>query len=159
MPAFGPRTGWTALAHSLVLALAWAGSSCATRDSGYKISDETVAFIRPGITTRADVIENLGPPLYELKEPHVVAYSWGKMRAVGGKPVGVGEQAYQRQEMGYAVAPGPPEETGLVETRRWVYCLALDPGNRVTRTGKIELEGATSLAQAVGAWAGANPKR
>jgi hypothetical protein len=41
----------------------------------------------------------------------------------------------------------------LVETRRWVCCLALDEHDLVTRVGKIKIEGANSLEQAVRAWA------
>src|SRR6516225_12350562 len=59
---------------------------CATSESGYKISDETIAFIQPGVTTRADVVENLGKPLLELNDPRVVAYSWGKVRATAVAP-------------------------------------------------------------------------
>jgi hypothetical protein len=130
-------------------------AGCASRDSGYKVSNETVAFIQLGVTTRAEVVENLGTPLFELKEPHVAAYSWGKLRATGGNPAAAG-QGYQRQEMGTAIPAGPVEETGLIETQRWIYCLRLDAGNRVTRAERIKLEGATSLEDAVRKWAGSN---
>jgi hypothetical protein len=127
-------------------------SGCATRDAGYKISDETIAFVQPGVTTRAEVLENLGTPLLELKDPRVIAYSWGKMRATGGKPV-VTDETMRARDMGYNPMPEPLEETGLVETRRWVFCIALDGQERVTRVGKIKLENAGSLEKAVRDWA------
>jgi hypothetical protein len=127
-------------------------SSCATETSGYRISNQTVAFIEPGATTRADLIENLGPPLLALPDLRVVAYSWGKVRLVAGRaPVQGGVQSNYGE--GYNIGPTVPDEPGRVESRRWIYCVALDENDRVTRHGPMELTGATSLEKAVRAWA------
>jgi hypothetical protein len=149
------RHNWRPAFWALIFG--WALAGCATRDSGYKISNETIAFIQPGVTTRSEVIENLGTPLLELKGPRVVAYSWGKMRATGGGTQAVRDQTMGGREMGYGVGTAPTEETGLVETRRWVCCIALDDKDRVARVDKIKLEGATSLEKAVRQWAGTRP--
>ena len=141
--------------HCGAVALIWviglSLSGCATRDSGYKISEETIAFVQPGVTPRSEVVENLGPPLLELKNPHVVAYSWGKMHLTGTKPT-VGQDPMQGRPMGYGTA-APPEEGVSVESRRWICCLSLDDNDKVVRVGRIELQGAGSLEQAVRAWA------
>ncbi len=136
-------------------------AACATRDSGYRITKETTAFVQPGVTTRADLIENMGPPLLELKDPHVLAYSWGKVhpkavaRAPGQDPsMAPGGAANQA---GYSAGPSPLEETGSVETERWVYCVALDDHDRVTRSETVKLEQAPSLEIAVRRWANAHP--
>ena len=133
------------------------------RQSGYKITEETIAFIQPGVTSRTEVIENLGPPLLELKEPkepHVVAYSWGKMRVSGVKPSTREDpmvQATESQRMGYQVAPPLGEPAQLIETQRWICCIALDDKDRVTRVERVEVSGAGSLEQAVRGWAAKAP--
>jgi hypothetical protein len=139
----------------LALALCCGVPGCATRDAGYKISDETVAFIQPGTTTRSEVVENLGTPLFELRNPTVLAYSWGKVRPTGGNAA-ARQEAMQSRRMtfgSYETGPPPIDDTTLVETRRWVFCVELDEANRVTRTGRLKLEGAESLEQAVRRWA------
>jgi hypothetical protein len=145
--SWAQRYTWIGL-FALVLALA----GCATRDSGYKITDETIAFIQPGMTTRSDVVENLGTPLLELRDPHVIAYSWGKMRASAAKPA-IRDPAITERNMSYGVTPQAFEDGGLVEMRRWICCVALDEKDRVTRFGKVKIEPASSLEQAVRAWA------
>jgi hypothetical protein len=128
-------------------------TGCATRDSGYKISNDTVAFIQPGTTTRAEVIENLGPPLFELNDLHVSAYSWGKMRLTsGGKPVS--SEGMDPRQMGYSTGPSPSDTGPMVESRRWLYCIAYDDQGKVTRLERIKLEGAPSLEAALRDWAG-----
>jgi hypothetical protein len=142
----------------LALSLGWVLAGCATQESGYKISEETIAFIQPGTTTRSDVIENLGTPLLELKEPRVVAYSWGKVRATGNRSSSaVYDDAMRNRNMAYSSIPEPVEETGLVETRRWLCCVGFDDKDRVTRVEKLKLEGAGSLEQRVRQWAAAAP--
>jgi hypothetical protein len=137
-----------------VLAAACGLTSCATRDSGYKISEETIAFIRPGETTRAEVIENLGPPLLELRDIRASAYTWGKMRlAVSGKQVMREDPLQSRQMTGYSLAPPPSEEGTLVEHRRWLCCLAFDDQGKVRRVERIRVEGSPSLEKALRDWA------
>jgi hypothetical protein len=128
---------------------------CASQDSGYRISNETVAFIRPGVTTRTEVVENLGPPLFELKDPHVVAYSWGKVHGTVSRAAvsQSANPALRPSQSGYAPEPAAPEETGTVESHRWICCVALGPQDRVTRFGTFEVQGATSLENAVRQWA------
>ena len=137
----------------LVGLTAWGVSGCATREAGYRISDESIAFIQPGVTTRSEVVENLGTPLLELQEPHVIAYSWGRLRVTAAsKPIGQDVNIGTRP-MDYAVGPAPSQEGGLVETKRWVCCIALDSNNRVTRFEKLRLESVPSLEEAVRQWA------
>ncbi len=140
-----------------VVCACWLLAGCATHESGYKISDETIAFIQPGVTTRSEVIENLGTPLFELQKPHVVAYSWGKLRATAGTRVSQ-DTAIGGRQVDYPMGATPAEEGGLVETKRWICCIALDDGNRVIRLEKLKLEGAASLEQAVRQWAETNPR-
>jgi hypothetical protein len=136
---------------ALALLLCCGLSSCVTRDSGYKISEETIAFIKPGRTTEAEVIENLGPPLIEFKDLRVCAYSWGKVHvASSGKGSMPMETTDIRQ--GNQVGP-PPDEGTLIETRRWLCCIAFDEKGEVTRVQRITVEGARSVEQALRDWA------
>jgi len=151
-----PTISW----RGMILGLTILGlvSACATRDSGYKISEETIAFIKPGATSRSEVIENLGPPLLELKDPPVVAYSWGKMRVAGGARASANDDPMLRADRtGTAIIPPTGEQSELVETRRWICCIALDQKDQVTRVERVELPGAGSLEQAVRAWAASKP--
>lgn len=142
---------WFQITAVLLLVL----SGCATRQGGYKIGDDTIAFIQPGITSRAEVVENLGPPLLDLPDIRVSAYSWGKLRVTGGQPEPRQPGLSDRQSS-YAGTPAPPvEERGLVEGRRWVCCIAWDGEDRVQRLERIEVQAASSLEQAVRRWAGA----
>jgi hypothetical protein len=139
----------------MVLALAWSG--CAARDSGYKITDATTAFIQRGVTTRAEVVENLGPPLFEIEDRGVAAYSWGRVRATGGRTP-AGDPSMPSRRMSSTPELGAFDETGLIETQRWVYCIAYDQNGRVQRAERVKLNGAgISLEQAVRRWAGAAP--
>jgi hypothetical protein len=130
-------------------------TSCATRDSGYKISNETIAFIQPGVTTRSEVVENLGTPLLELKDPRAVAYSWGKVHAVGGKVHG--DENMRAREMGSTLLTDPNDEVSLIETKRWICCIALDDKDRVKRVETIKTPGGISVESAVRAWALGKP--
>ncbi|MFO1498940.1 MAG: hypothetical protein U1G07_11210 [Verrucomicrobiota bacterium] len=125
---------------------------CAMRESGYKISDETIAFIQPGKTTRAEIVENLGQPLLDLPDIRVLAYSWGKVRATGGNAMASHEGMQNRPISGYAVEPGPYQEGGSVEARRWICCVAFDENSRATRVERIRLEGAASVEKATRDW-------
>ena len=44
--------------------------------AGHKITDENTAFIQPGITTRIDVMRELGQPSMEFEDQQIVAYAW-----------------------------------------------------------------------------------
>jgi hypothetical protein len=150
------REFWMQMA-ALLLGACWL-SGCASRETGYRISEETVAFIRPGSTTRAEVMENLGPPLFELQNPRVLAYSWGKVHGVVTKPV-TQEQMPIPGQVGYEPPLNDPSDnTTSVESRRWIYCIGLDDQGRVTRQGKFELRGADSVENAVRRWAAVETK-
>ncbi len=133
----------------LILLLTAILPGCASRDSGYKISKDTVAFIEPGVTTRAEIVENLGPPLLELHEPRASAYSWGKVRVSGSQPV-VRDERLEPRQMGYSTTPSTWQES---ESRRWAFAIAWDENDRVKRTERIKVEGITTLERAVREWA------
>jgi hypothetical protein len=40
------------------------------------MSGDRIAFIRDGVTTRAEVVETLGSPLYDLQPERAIAYTW-----------------------------------------------------------------------------------
>lgn len=149
-----PSLSWIRTGLSLALVCGFA--ACATRDSGYKISNDTVAFIQPGITTRADVLENLGQPLLEIPDLNVTAYSWGKMRVTSnGKSASAAAGGVDPRQAASQMGPSSFDEDGgmLVESRRWAYCIAYNDRGKVTRAERIKVEGAPSLEKAVRDWA------
>ena len=138
----------------ILLGCALAG--CASRNVGYRISNETVEFIQPGVTARSEVVDNLGPPLIEIQNPHVVAYSWGKVRSGVNAPAGPQDQpVVMPGNSTYATPPPPPpmSDTAGTETERWIFCIALDAKDRVQRVGRLQLQGSGSLVNAVRQWA------
>ena len=44
------------------------GFGCSTTVSGNRISKEQLSFIQPGVTTKREIIENLGPPTWEWEK-------------------------------------------------------------------------------------------
>jgi hypothetical protein len=139
------------------LALLILGSvGCATSVTGHRISDKAIAFVHPGVTTRSEIVENLGPPLIEPKAPEVAAWSWGTGKAklapsgpeqvaVTGWPGNVTADSF--------VDTTPYSEIGSVEKRRWIYCLAFDAQGVVTRSARVEVKAGTSLEEVVKRWA------
>jgi hypothetical protein len=109
------------------------------------------------VTTRAELVDNLGPPLFELGNPHVVAYTWGKVRPTGVKPAASVQGMGPSDQVGYAARQPAVEEGALVESRRWIYCVALDDQNRVVRSETVKMEGENSLESAVRRWAASPP--
>jgi hypothetical protein len=59
-----------------VIALLLACGGCSHTTAGLKMSGDRIAFIRDGVTTRAEVVETLGQPLYDLQPERAVAYAW-----------------------------------------------------------------------------------
>lgn len=63
--------------------------------AGRQITTEMTAFIQPGVTTRADVIRELGEPYQELTAQRIFAYRWEMLTmyvpwALGGRGGAVG---------------------------------------------------------------------
>jgi hypothetical protein len=52
-----------------IIILAFFSSSCATSEMGRYITPQGLAFIEKGKTTRAEVIQRLGPPMSEGPDP------------------------------------------------------------------------------------------
>jgi hypothetical protein len=148
-----PSKSWIATGLSLFLVCGLA--ACATRDSGYKISNDTIAFIQPGVTTRAEVLENLGQPLIDIPDLNVAAYSWGKMRvSSNGKSAAAATGGVDPRQSNYSMGPAPSDDDSvLVESNRWAFCIAYTEQGKVARIERIHVEGAPSLEKAVRDWA------
>ena len=62
---------------------------------GSRIQDTATSLIKPGITTRAQVIQKLGEPNLDMPELHLIAYSWAQTDynlywvAAGSAPPGI----------------------------------------------------------------------
>ena len=82
MKAILPR----ASALVLALAVSVASCGCAGVSAGHRIGADTIAFITPGITTKQEVLENLGSPLFDLEGGRLIAYYWettGQLKVAG----------------------------------------------------------------------------
>jgi hypothetical protein len=88
-------------------------------DVGRRITKNQLAFVRPGITSKSDVIAQLGEPDVIWENERVLAYNWDVIRSK--YLVGV-------------LGPGSSPPFGTVENR--VHCVLLfrfDPEDRVER--------------------------
>jgi len=108
------------------------GSGCRTTVSGTKISQEQIAFIQPGGTTKREIIENLGPPTWEWEKQRGIAYKWEK---------GV---AYETQELSSG--------TEFVGFSSSAFCAAFDENDRLIKRTFIKAEGSNELKDAVLKW-------
>ena len=47
--------------------------------AGTKLESTTISFIKPGRTTRAEVIQKLGEPSLDMPELDLIAYTWAQV--------------------------------------------------------------------------------
>jgi len=108
------------------------GFGCSTTVSGTRISKEQLSFIQPGVTTKREIIENLGPPTWEWEKQRGIAYKWEK---------GV---AYETQELSSG-----KEFVGFSSS---AFCAAFDENDRLIKRTFIKAEGSNELKDAVLKW-------
>ena len=61
--------------------------------SGEKISDKQLVFIEQGITSKSEIIDQLGPPDIHLLDTNIFAYNWQTRQAIMIWVIGGGEGA------------------------------------------------------------------
>lgn len=64
------------LAGLFVAVLAMVMAGCSHVIAGNEISLAHIAFIRPGVTSRTEIVENFGRPMWESEDATVIAYFW-----------------------------------------------------------------------------------
>ncbi len=125
------------------LALWGSGAGCAPNS----FPKESLAFVRPGETTRADVIENFGTPEYDLADPHVIAYL---KDTIGGN---VPQSRLDRTASPLLFQ----DEKDPVGRETELLCFLLDAHDRVQRFGKVTIDGKTPTRTALNKWARGEP--
>lgn len=125
-------------ASSLVLALAVSAATCgcASVSAGYRIKPDAVSFITPGITTKQEVLENLGSPLFDLEGGRLIAYYWETTGQLKASFFGFGPEAGEI---------GPKQ-------KQWAFCVAFDVGGRVARRATISTKHDETVHDAVLKW-------
>jgi len=108
------------------------GSGCRTTVSGTKISQEQIAFIQPGGTTKREIIENLGPPTWEWEKQRGIAYKWEK---------GV---AYETQ--------GLSSGDGFAGFTCSAFCAAFDENDRLVKKTFLKEGSSDELKDAILKW-------
>jgi outer membrane protein assembly factor BamE (lipoprotein component of BamABCDE complex) len=111
-------------------------SGCARVSAGYGIQPGTVSFITPGITTKQEVLENLGSPLLDLEGGQLIAYFWettGQLKA---------SWYWFGRELGQV---GPKQS-------QWAFCVAFDAAERVSRHATISIMNDETVCVAVLKW-------
>ena len=97
---------------------------------------DTISFITPGITTKQEVLENLGSPLLDLEGGRLIAYYWettGKLKA----------SWFWFGREGGEIGP---------KQKQWAFCVAFDVSGRVTRRATISTENDETVRDAVLKW-------
>jgi len=115
---------------------------------GRKLAPADVAFIQPGVTTRAEVVAKLGTDFTALPKERAIAYSW-EMKGGGGV-------WWYFLVAGYAgaAANGGSWEGG------WRACfIAFDEQGVVTATAFKQPSTRTSLHEHLYAWVGFQPAK
>jgi hypothetical protein len=118
-----------------VMALLLSCGGCSHTAAGLKMSGDRIAFIRDGVTTRAEVVETLGLPLYELQSERVIAYAWETEGNVG---------------FGYTVFGGYKEVSRKHD--RFLFCVHFDDRGLVNQHGEVRQLGTESSNDAIGRW-------
>jgi hypothetical protein len=105
-------------------------------------SQDALAFVRPGETTRQEVVENFGQPTYESADHLLVAYAQETIRATVITP-GI------RWEEG---VPKTVRRTDNVGQRKHALCFTFDSAQLVKRFQIISFEPDVEIATAVQQW-------
>lgn len=90
----------------------------------------------PGITTKQEVLENLGSPLFDLEGGRLIAYYWETTGQLKASFFGFGPEAGEI---------GPKQ-------KQWAFCVAFDVGGRVTRRATISTKHDETVRDAVLKW-------
>ena len=108
--------------------------------AGRRIKPEDVAFIKPSMTSRDEVIANLGVPTFDLSDLRILAYAWTEP---GGVWVGV---------IPFGVFTVP-------RTADWALLVAIDENNRVARLGIDQRPWSDTVISQARKWAEAQQVR
>lgn len=120
----------------LALAISVAGCGCASVSAGHRIKPDTISFITPGITTKQEVLENLGSPLFDLEGGRLIAYYWETTGQLKASFFWFGRE-------GGEIGP---------KQKQWAFCVAFDVSGRVTRRATISTENDETVRDAVLKW-------
>jgi outer membrane protein assembly factor BamE (lipoprotein component of BamABCDE complex) len=115
---------------SLVLS---ALSACRHVTVGFALTRKQVAFVKPGVTTRSEVLENLKEPLLDLPADRTMVYVWQTRQ--GLHPTFGGEK--------YDIGGG---------SDRWLYCIRFDADDRVMKHETIRQHAEESPIKAAQDW-------
>jgi hypothetical protein len=103
-----------------------------------------VSFIKPGVTTKAEVLENLGEPIWQ--QEGAVAYLWNPSWSAHPRHRGADYYAQHPEYAGYHRGG-----RDAVDHEYSVFCIAFDAEGRVSRSEILDTDsGATN--EAVTSW-------
>jgi len=95
---------------------------------------DRIAFIQNGVTTRAEVVETLGPPLYEFESERTIGYAWETEGVSWGYTVlGAYHETYRKHD-------------------GWLFFVRFDAGNKVDRHGEARQLETESSRETVLRW-------
>jgi hypothetical protein len=110
--------------------------------AGNPVTPEQTAFIVPGVTTRAEVVERLGPPSILWDDARVIIYDW-EMRA------GV--------VILLAGGPGGGSVADLDISAHYLVIMEFDEEDRVLRFERTKHDSLQSFSEFLLAWKNAGP--
>ncbi len=91
----------------------------------------SIAFIKPGKTTKAEVLQKFGKPNWEWEQERVIAYRWEDM----------GEASrFNREQM------------SSPSLSQWAFCIAFDQDNIVTHHNLFNAPDSEALKKKVQHW-------
>ena len=105
---------------------------------GKQVTERQRQVICPAVTSRSDVISNLGPPDVEWENERVFAYRWEMRRGL----------------LFYAIGGGYDAEAGVIEVPKgYILLVQFDHGDRVSRVEQLPDKALESFGKQVRRWA------
>jgi outer membrane protein assembly factor BamE (lipoprotein component of BamABCDE complex) len=110
-------------------------------------SQDALAFVRPGETSRSEVTENLGAPTFDFKDQHLVAY-------VRETVVGSESHLALRHERSLQLFT---TEGGPIGRKKRALCFLFDSTDRLKKFETILISSSQPLEDTIREWAAHTP--
>ncbi len=104
---------------------------CAHLNRPGHLGPASITFIKPGKTTKAEVLQRLGQPTWDWEQERVIAYRWEEM----GEP-----SRFNREQF------SSPSLT------QWAFCIAFDEDNIVSHHNLFKAPDSDVLKKKVQRW-------
>jgi hypothetical protein len=107
--------------------------------TGYTIKPEHLEWVRPNETTRQEIVDNWGPPTFELRDERLLGYAWTIDKSASWELWRIGADPVIKEGHWGGVS-------------RHSALFAYDPRGRILKVQVIPVPESTTLEQAARDW-------